>query len=168
MTVDRIKRTDPSTDFYHPLRFGEYTSAAKENPQYPPTATPDPAQNVTNTPTRTPVEDDEGYELTGIGYEKAARYAGNTLRRMVTSRDEPVSETILETNRVAMTREYLTDAMREIRNAGEEVSFEALLDQATMVHDLVEHGDERYVISGTASNPVYTVVDDADIIAQVW
>jgi len=177
LKVEDIKRMPTSTEFYDPFRFGVHHSEAKENQQ---TLTPTPERDTSGcsncetptetpepTPTPEPVIDKPGYELAGIDYEEAARYAGTALRRMVTSLEDDITEKILDTEDLAITQNYLNDIIDEMRRTGDDISFEDIYDQAKMVHGLAED-DGRYVISGTAENPVYTKVDNSEIIQKVW
>ena len=166
-TVEDIRSATPASEFWHPLRFGGYSPEGRFYPEghfsTPSTPVPDEQEHP---PWAAPT-----YEDVGLKYKDAARLSGTLLRRMVSSNmeiDDDISVTIEETDRLAMTNQYLADIVDEIRRGGDDVGFEDIYDQAKMIHDLIENGEGRYVVAGTAENPRYARVDNRDIIDQVW
>lgn len=108
-------------------------------------------------------------------FEGEKRRAASAVRSMATSSGlSPVSErergvSMEDAEKVTTTTEYLQDFTEKLRTYNQnDADFNQLYNQAKVMNKLLRDAENNHVIFGDTENPQYAVVEDDEVIDDIW
>ncbi|WEL23516.1 hypothetical protein [Candidatus Nanohalovita haloferacivicina] len=117
---------------------------------------------------------EEHSNSTRWNFEEEKRRASQMIQNIATSgrlaRTSGEGSGMETTETVAPTTEYLQDFTEKLRNYNQnDAEFQQLHNQAKIANELVRRDSkENFVIYGDTENPQYAVVEDDEVIEDIW